>query len=222
MAKKQIILYVVAALFALSGIMGLTEGNFSGCLGCLVIAAICVFFARKKENTKNAATKRTADKGAAAEVIRTKLVGVTFDNEDGQNRQEILAGMTGAEEVTVEQYTYEGQPAACVKWNNNVLGNLSADLAKDLKAKYPNARYTAEILEITGGGNGCSYGCNIELTITEEHKEKQQVPREIMVFVDASSKKYHSKPNCSGMKNAKSIPLSKAKKKYAACKKCCK
>ena len=30
------------------------------------------------------------------------------------------------------------------------------------------------------------------------------------------------KPNCSGMKNPKSIPLSQAKKKYTACKKCCK
>lgn len=131
--------------------------------------------------------------------------------------------MTGAEEVTVEQYTYEGQPAACVKYGNNVLENLSAELAKDLKRKYPNARYTAEILEITGGGNGCSYGCNIELNIIEEERIiKQQNTVDITVYVDNSSKKYHSKPNCSGMKNAKGIPLSKARKKYAACKKCCK
>lgn len=45
---------------------------------------------------------------------------------------------------------------------------------------------------------------------------------ETIVYVDQSSKKYHSKPTCSGMKNAKGIPLSQAKKKYTACKKCCK
>jgi len=45
---------------------------------------------------------------------------------------------------------------------------------------------------------------------------------ETTVYVDRSNKKYHSKPNCSGMKNPKSIPISQAKKKYTACKKCCK
>lgn len=45
-----------------------------------------------------------------------------------------------------------GAPAAYVKWGNKILGYLSAELAKDLAAKYPNARYTAEILEISGGG----------------------------------------------------------------------
>ena len=60
--------------------------------------------------------------------------------------------MTGDEDITVEKYTYNGEPAAYIKWGNKVLGNLSAELAKDLAMKYPKARYTAEILEISGGG----------------------------------------------------------------------
>ena len=42
--------------------------------------------------------------------------------------------------------------AAYVKWGDKVIGNLSAELAGDLARKYPKARYTAEILEISGGG----------------------------------------------------------------------
>ena len=35
---------------------------------------------------------------------------------------------------------------------DNLIGNLSAELAGDLARKYPKARYTAEILDISGGG----------------------------------------------------------------------
>lgn len=69
-----------------------------------------------------------------------------------------------------------------------------------------------------------TFGCNIELDVIVEEARQSRPPQagETVVYVDRSSKKYHSKPNCSGMKNPKSIPLSQAKKKYTACKKCCK
>lgn len=67
------------------------------------------------------------------------------------------------------------------------------------------------------------FGCNIELDVIEDATPSvNQHTGETTVYVDRSNKKYHSKPNCSGMKNPKSIPLSQAKKKYTACKKCCK
>jgi len=49
MAKKQIILYVVAALFAVSGIVALPSGNITGGVGCIVIATVCFLLARKPE-----------------------------------------------------------------------------------------------------------------------------------------------------------------------------
>lgn len=157
MAKKQIILYGVAALFAVSGIMALPSGNVTGGVGCLVIAAVCAFFAKKgkvapQEKRAAAPTVAAASGSRIAETIRTKIVGVTFDNEDGENRQEILSTMTGDEEITVEKYTFNGEPAAYIKWGSKILGNLSAELAADLYRKYPNATYEAQILEITEGG----------------------------------------------------------------------
>lgn len=228
MGKKKMVLYGVAILFAVSGVVALPSGNITGGIGCIVIAAVCFLLARKpaKEAAGQQATPRATGVPAAgsriAETIRTKVVGVTCQNDDGESRQDILSRMTGDEEIEIEKTTYNGEPAVYVKWRNKILGYLSAELAKDLAARYPNARYTAEILEISGGGVQ-TFGCNIELdVIVVEQQHNQRTAGETIVYIDRSSKKYHSKPNCSGMKNPKGIPISQAKKKYTACKKCCK
>ena len=151
MTKKKVILLVVAALFAVSGLTALPSGNITGGVGCIVIAAVCAYLGLKKKSAGKENGNRTPVPAAASgsrvlDTIRTKVVGVTFNNEDGENRQDILSK-------------------------------------------------TPSVSQHTG---------------------------ETTVYVDRSNKKYHSKPNCSGMKNPKSIPLSQAKKKYTACKKCCK
>ena len=228
MTKKKVILLVVAALFAVSGLTALPSGNITGGVGCIVIAAVCAYFGLKKKSAGTENGNRTPAPAAASgsrvlDTIRTKVVGVTFNNEDGENRQDILSKMSGSEDITVEKYTYNGEPAAYVKWGDKVIGNLSAELAGDLARKYPKARYTAEILEISGGGVH-TFGCNIELDIIEDIEPAPAITpaNETYVYVDHSSKKYHRKPDCSGMKNAKAIPISKARKKYTPCKKCCK
>lgn len=228
MSKKKMVLYGLVALFAVSGVAALPSGNVTGGIGCIVIAAVCFLLARRTEKgeieqqaVQTGTTAAPVSGGRIAETIRTKVVGVTFQNDNGENRQDILSSMTGDEEIEIEKTIYNGEPAAYVKWDNKILGYLSAELVKDLAAKYPNANYTAEILEISGGGLQ-TYGCNIELDIIVEEQHNQRTVSETVVYIDRNSKKYHSKPDCSGMKNPKSIPLSQAKKKYTACKKCCK
>ena len=157
MTKKKVILLVVAALFAVSGLTALPSGNITGGVGCIVVAAVCAYFGLKKKSAGKENENRTSAPAAASgsrvlDTIRTKVVGVTFNNEDGENRQDILSRMSGSEDITVEKYTYNGEPAAYVKWGDKVIGNLSAELAGDLARKYPKARYTAEILEISVGG----------------------------------------------------------------------
>ena len=206
MTKKKVILVAAAALFAVSGLTALPSGNITGGVGCIVVAAVCAYFGLKKksagkENENRTPAPAAASGGRVLDTIRTKVVGVTFNNEDGENRQDILSRMSGSEDITVEKYTYNGEPAAYIKWGDKVIGNLSAELAGDL----------------------ATFGCNIELDVIEDATPSvSQHTGETTVYVDRSNKKYHSKPNCSGMKNPKSIPLSQAKKKYTACKKCCK
>lgn len=157
MTKRKVILVAAAALFAVSGLTALPSGNITGGAGCIVVAAVCAYLGLKKKSAGKENGNRTPAPAAASgsrvlDTIRTKVVGVTFNNEDGENRQDILSRMSGSEDITVEKYTYNGEPAAYVKWGDKVIGNLSAELAGDLARKYPKARYTAEILEISGGG----------------------------------------------------------------------
>lgn len=156
MTKKKVILLAAAALFAVSGLTALPSGNITGGVACIVVAAVCAYFGlKKKARKRRTETERRACRCIWRQIldtIRTKVVGVTFNNEDGENRQDILSRMSGSEDITVEKYTYNGEPAAYVKWGDKVIGNLSAELAGDLARKYPKAHYTAEILEISGGG----------------------------------------------------------------------
>jgi hypothetical protein len=154
MSKKKIIFIALAVLFAVSGLSALPGGNYKGGIGCIVIATVFGFFAFRNKAAQERDTTETVSASGSrlVDTIRTKLTGVTFDNEDGENRQDILSSMDGSEEITVEKYNYKGEPAAYVKWGNRILGNLSAELAKDLYNKYPKATYKAQILNITGGG----------------------------------------------------------------------
>lgn len=116
MAKKKIVLYGVAALFAVSGIVALPSGNIAGGVGCIVIAAVCAFLGKKSADKETETGKpareatRPVSGSRIAETIRTKVVGVTYCNDDGESRQDILSRMTGDEEIQIEKTVYNGEP----------------------------------------------------------------------------------------------------------------
>lgn len=156
MTKKKVILLAAAALFAVSGLTALPSGNITGGVGCIVVAAVCAYFGLKKkragkENGNRTPAPAAVSGGRILDTIRTKVVGVTFNNEDGENRQDILSRMSGSEDITVEKYTYNGEPAAYVKWGDKVIGNLSAELAGDLARKYPKAATPQKYWKFLGG-----------------------------------------------------------------------
>lgn len=87
MTKKKVILLAAAALFAVSGLTALPSGNITGGVGCIVVAAVCAYFGLKKKNAGKENGNRTPAPAAASggrilDTIRTKVVGVTFNNED--------------------------------------------------------------------------------------------------------------------------------------------
>lgn len=59
MTKKKVILLVVAALFAVSGLTALPSGNITGGVGCIVIAAVCAYFGLKKKSAGKENGNRT-------------------------------------------------------------------------------------------------------------------------------------------------------------------
>ena len=110
------------------------------------------------------------------ENYKLQLVGVTYRNEDGINRQDILANLSAKIkageklELKAEGYLYTpnvGNPEPAIKITNNdiIIGHIAADVVADIESKYKTPQYKAEIVGITGGKDGLSYGCDIMLSI---------------------------------------------------------
>lgn len=105
-----------------------------------------------------------------SEEYKTKIVGVTFKNEDGTNRQEVIELCTEGDSLSLEHYYYKGEDAFKVtNLYGEALGNLKKELTEKLVEKYDIATIEAadvEILNITGEDKG-TLGVNIKITIEE-------------------------------------------------------
>lgn len=73
------------------------------------------------------------------------IAGVTFNNDDGSNRKEILATLQPNEELKLEQYLYEGSKAVRIlTQKGQMVGNIPKDLAEMIyDAIEKNAVYMA-------------------------------------------------------------------------------
>ena len=125
----------------------------------------------KKTNGSSASTKQELQdflsKNQLVRSFSTRVVGVTYNNDDGTSRQEILSHCLRGEPVGFYWHAFQGNPACAVISDHGQIGYLSADLAADLHYDYDSDRYTmvAYISDITGGYDGYSYGCNLILSI---------------------------------------------------------
>lgn len=104
------------------------------------------------------------------ESFQTEVKGVTYDNDDGTSRQDILSNCLQGEIVEIHQTWYKGDPAFSVVSRFGIIGFLPARIAKDLYDKYyaddSDCIITyASIRSITGGMDGLSYRCNIRVEI---------------------------------------------------------
>lgn len=100
-----------------------------------------------------------------------KLSGTSFRNEDGTDRQKLLAELKEADntELTTEKGVYEKspgveKPSVAINWEGKTIGYVPQGTVDTMVEKYKNPEYEAKFLEVTGGGD-VKYGCNIELGI---------------------------------------------------------
>lgn len=114
-----------------------------------------------------AAAKADAEREAAflsshvlVKTIHTKVVGVTFQNDDGSDRQEILSYCFFGDQLELRPFVYDGAPAYAVFDGGEQIGNIPADTAQVIHTQAAGLVIRAEISEITGG-DGMKYGCNI-------------------------------------------------------------
>lgn len=97
--------------------------------------------------------------------IKTKIVGVTYKNEDGTPRQELLSELSDGDSLRLVDDTSERFPEAIAVCNDagEQLGHLSKSLALELRDMPEDFEtFTVTVLSVTGG-DGNNYGCNIEI-----------------------------------------------------------
>jgi tetratricopeptide (TPR) repeat protein len=147
----------------------------------IIVILIIIFSVLRKKKTTNTSSskdnelesewkkwKTTFDPENCSEIQRTfntKIVGVTYKNKDGSNRQNIISKCRLNEKILLipEKYKGEWVIVAC-RENFEQLGYLSKDLAPEISDLMVRSKSIvgAKISSLTGD-NGKTKGVNIEI-----------------------------------------------------------
>lgn len=98
--------------------------------------------------------------------FHTKVVGVTFNNDDGTSRQAIIERCKPGEDIIIKPVPTKEYPDAIGVFNKRgeQLGHLGAELASEIKTKWGYNPMSITIAALTGGGDR-AYGCNLHIII---------------------------------------------------------
>lgn len=146
------IFLVIGALEAVNSIPLVLSANYyiqqSGRKGLCISAVLLIaaVLLRRREKKTRAAREEAARQRAEADrieqeeklrcreaweavhgTIKTKIAGVTFDNEDGTSRQRVLQGALADEccgSITLEHYERSGADAILVVYDGHGVGNI--------------------------------------------------------------------------------------------------
>ena len=121
---------------------------------------------RNKQQTKSSASIDSS-KMTILRDFHTKVVGVTFDNDNGTSRQEIIKNCRVGEDIILKPVPTKEYPDAIGVFNTRgqQLGYISAELAKEIKTQYPTNPMKVVIAGLTGGEENKNYGCNLHIII---------------------------------------------------------
>lgn len=178
--KRKSVSIFWGIMFILGGFVGLAQyGVFSG-LVCFVIGVLLLFPFKKKERPEK--TGEAAPVGNNTPPVNPSLyrdvksnsfsvAGVTFSNESGKlrSRQTILRRILFNDPpfdcehvVTLEKYTYEGEPAYYVKVNDYIIGNVPKEFVPYVDCNFDRP-YKITDFEVYGGGNGKKFGASLKM-----------------------------------------------------------
>ena len=163
--------------------------------------------------------------------IRTKVSGVTFTNADGTSRQELLKHIQPGDPITVVKDRIEDNVVYMVRHAIGIIGSVKSEVLKGFLAAdgTDDSLIAGTVIQVTGGTEDKpTLGCNIELCGLAEAKPAATTPREEppktgkYVYMDPDGRNiFHTDKYCSGMRNAKAVPLSHARRVQARpCKRC--
>ena len=190
-----VIAWIVYAIFFCQFLFhGLRIGSFLSTVAIVGFLFIVLVLwsvhklAQPGKKMKQAAARAVADRQATARAVSSladsgtvsvRVAGVTFDNEDGTSRQDILRHLRFGDSpwaddpddlvATLEETTFDGALAFAVLVNGYQVGFVpKASVSKVAEAQQHPATCFVSSVRITGGGMSedgarLSYGCEITL-----------------------------------------------------------
>lgn len=141
MKKKGTWKLVLGVIMVLGAFSMFGDGSGDGFIAIIIGAALLAWWYLPRKSAADETAKVQAEQ--AARTYKFKVVGVTFDNDDGSSRQEALKavyenGKTAP--ATFQKYVYEGEPAMYVFANGNCVGNVAAGQSTNVAALISNGR----------------------------------------------------------------------------------
>lgn len=150
---KKILLFIFGVCWLVMGFAGFLFGTKPlNATICLVLGIISLFIALSKRNTKPASTIHKSYNGF-------RVAGVTFQNEDGTERQYLLKKLyfhdkpfDGDLSIELERYLWEDKPAYYVKVNGYTIGSVEASVVYYFEEN--SGRPLKNEIEVHFGKNG--------------------------------------------------------------------
>ena len=121
------------------------------------------------------------------DVYEYKIVGVTFKNDDGTNRQELLRKIKSREEpfkgfinYSLRVYSYEGKTAIAVLANGIMIGNVPKENAENIAE---HMKYIDKVfVRVFAGEDGKKYGAVVRLTVIPPRIDIEKLLSEVHVM----------------------------------------
>lgn len=134
-----------------------------------IVLALIIYWIYRRSKKKKAERLEKQAVNEPLELIETRVAGVTFENDDGTNRQEILKKCKPGETIVLEHWPMPEDEYAVkvLRENGEQLGYIPREDAEDVADWLNSANtVTAKIKRITGGKKDKpTLGCVIEIRI---------------------------------------------------------
>ena len=165
-------------MFVLGGIVGIVQVSVLSGIICLIIGILllCPFKHEEKSDSDHLTPHKQEEKSTdnlqhhnsnLEKSFTFPIVGVTFKNDDGTERQWLLRKIyfkdppfKDEQNVILERYLWNDSPAYHIKVNGYIVGYISSDMVWYFEEN-SNRPYKIEYIKVYGGGNDKKYGAEI-------------------------------------------------------------
>lgn len=130
----------------------------------IIIMGIGLFLVVRKIKKKKILNRSNSQDSST---FHSKVVGVTYQNDDGSDRQKLLKKCKVGEKLNLirEPVPEDENGVKVCRLNGEQIGWLKRAVAREITSLlYAGGEAEVEITDLTGGDAGQSLGCNIKIT----------------------------------------------------------